>query len=261
MTILFEKYHGAGNDFIMIDCRETDESFFTQERVKYLCDRHFGVGADGMILLLDDPSTDFRMKYFNSDGREGTMCGNGGRCIVAFVSSKGLINSRTHFTGIDGIHEAVINSDETVSLHMIDVKEVKKLSDGYLLDTGSKHFVTVRENVADINVFEEGRHLRYQPRFGADGANINFIKPGKNNEIFIRTYERGVENETLACGTGSVASAITAYTLNRSDNSSYILHTQGGQLKVRFTPGDDGSFTDIWLEGPVKYVFSGEMEL
>ncbi len=235
--------------------------YTTTERVKFLCDRHFGIGADGLILLLDEESADFRMKYFNSDGLEGTMCGNGGRCLVAFASSRGLVDERTRFMGIDGIHDAVINPNGTVSLHMIDVTEMKKLSDGYLVETGSRHFVTVRENVDELDVFRDGRQLRYQPRFGQEGANINFIRPGAGNEITMRTYERGVENETLACGTGAVASAITAYLLASPDNSSFILHAPGGTLSVRFTPNAEGTFTDVWLEGPVKYVYTGEIDI
>ncbi|HYW95782.1 MAG TPA: diaminopimelate epimerase [Bacteroidales bacterium] len=261
MTILFEKYHGAGNDFIMIDGRDTPESFFTTDIIKYLCDRHFGVGADGLILLLEDPSADFRMKYFNSDGREGTMCGNGGRCIVAFASSKGLINSETTFAGIDGLHQAVIKDNGLVSLHISDVDGVQKLSDGYLLNTGSKHFVTFRDDIGNIDVFREGRALRYESRFSSDGANINFIRMEGKQEITIRTYERGVEDETMACGTGSVASAITAYIHTGTDRSSFTLHAPGGQLSVSFNPVGDGAFTDIWLEGPVKYVFSGEIDI
>ncbi len=261
MIVLFEKYHGAGNDFIIVDCREMDESYFSTDRVNFLCDRHFGIGADGLILLLSDASSDFRMKYFNSDGREGTMCGNGGRCIVAFASGKGLIKEKTVFTGIDGIHEAVLNNNGTVSLKMIDVTGVILLEDGYLLDTGSKHFVTRRDNLERINVLEEGRNLRNQARFGDEGANINFIRIGKPNELSMRTYERGVENETLACGTGAVASAISAFIMTAPDKTSFILKAPGGELTVSFRPGKDGSFSDIWLEGPVKYVFRGEIKI
>ena len=259
MTVLFEKYHGAGNDFVMVDCRELTEKLFSTEIVRYLCDRHFGIGADGLILLLEDHDSDFRMKYFNSDGREGTMCGNGGRCIVAFASSKGLIDTKTNFNGIDGPHEAMINDNGTISLKMKNVTGVKTLSDGYLLDTGSKHFVTFRENISETDVYREGRNLRYQPRFGSDGTNVNFIRLLSDTELEILTYERGVENETLACGTGAVASAIASFVHTGSGKTEYTLHARGGDLSVKFSSETNDEWSDIWLEGPVKYVFSGEI--
>lgn len=261
MKLEFYKYHGAGNDFIMIDSRNAEEKVFSLEIVKHLCDRHLGIGADGLILLLEDESTDFRMKYFNSDGKEGTMCGNGGRCIAAFARDLGIIKDKTVFSGIDGLHNAFFSGQETVDLQMIDIKEVKRFDDGFLINTGSPHFVCFNDSIQHINVFEEGREMRHQERFSASGANINFVEIIDNNSFKIRTYERGVENETLACGTGSVASAISSYIKHKTDKSSYIIEAIGGQLEVRFKANMDGSYSDVWLKGPVKFVFRGEIDL
>jgi diaminopimelate epimerase len=259
MVSEFYKYHGAGNDFVVFDCRKSDEFFFNQKRVAFLCDRHLGIGADGMILLLNDKDSEFRMKYFNSDGKEGSMCGNGGRCITAFARDLGMMNETVSFRGIDGLHYARILGPDRISLKMIDVDGVKVLEDGYLVETGSTHFVTYRKNIAELDVFTEGREIRHQSRFGNKGTNVNFVESVSENVFKIRTFERGVENETLACGTGSVASAISSYYREKPDKSSYTIEARGGTLFVRFIPQEDGSFTDIWLEGPVKFVFKGEI--
>jgi diaminopimelate epimerase len=261
MKVEFFKYHGAGNDFVMIDCRNHDESLFDRKLVEFLCDRHLGIGADGLILLLADKKSDFRMKYFNSDGAEGTMCGNGGRCIVAFAHDLKLIREKASFTGIDGFHLANILGPEMVSLKMIDVEKVEELEDGYLVNTGSPHFVTFRDKIGEIDVFTEGRKIRHQARFADSGANVNFVERINRNTFKMRTFERGVENETMACGTGSVASAISSYYREKSDNCSYTIEAPGGILLVKFTPKKDGFFTDVWLEGPVKFVFKGEIEI
>ncbi len=257
----FHKYHGAGNDFIMIDCRQINETVFHQRLVSFLCDRHFGIGADGLILLLDNKESDFRMKYFNSDGLEGTMCGNGGRCITAFARNLGIINDKADFTGIDGSHFANILEPELVSLKMIDVDSIAVFEDGFLVETGSRHFVTIRENISDLDVYNEGSEIRHQKRFGKAGTNVNFIQHTSLNSFKIRTFERGVENETLACGTGSVASAITSWFVQKPDKSSYSIEATGGILQVRFTPRENGTFTDVWLEGPVKVVFKGQITI
>lgn len=260
MKLEFFKYHGAGNDFVMIDCRKYNESFFDRNRVEFLCNRHLGIGADGLILLLDDEKSDFRMKYFNSDGAEGSMCGNGGRCIIAFAHDLKLIRKKASFSGIDGIHMAHIVGPGVVSLKMIDVVKVTELEDGYLVNTGSPHFVTFRNKIEEIDVFTEGREIRHQARFADSGANVNFVEPLNSNAFKMRTFERGVENETLACGTGSVASAISSYHHEKPDKCSYTIQAPGGTLFVKFTPQKNGSFTDVWLEGPVKFVFRGEIE-
>jgi len=261
MKLEFYKYHGAGNDFVMIDCRNYDEALFDRKRVETMCDRHFGIGADGLILLLNDKDTQFRMKYFNSDGLEGTMCGNGGRCITAFARDLGIIKESATFRGIDGLHHSDILNNELISLKMIDVEGVKVLDDGYIVETGSRHFVTFRNDISKLDVFHEGREIRNQSRFGKEGTNVNFIQTVSENSFRMRTYERGVENETLACGTGSVASAITSYFREKPDKISYNIEAPGGNLKVKFNPHKNGSFTDIWLEGPAKFVFKGIFEI
>lgn len=260
MKIHFSKYHGAGNDFIMIDTRNQSESIFNEESVKTMCDRHFGIGADGLILLGESKKHHFRMKYFNSDGREGTMCGNGGRCIAAYAKTLGIIQDHGVFEGIDGLHEAKILNNKIISLKMIDVEDVEQLGDGYLIETGSRHFVMLRENISNIDVFKIGREIRYQNRFGDEGTNVNFIEI-RENGVKIRTYERGVENETLACGTGTVAAAITAFIESGTDNISYKVFAPGGELEVSFKPSPGNHFKDIWLTGPVEYVFEGEIRL
>jgi diaminopimelate epimerase len=261
MELEFYKYHGAGNDFIMIDCRNYDENQFDRSRVEYLCNRHFGIGADGLILLLNDSESDFRMKYFNSDGLKGSMCGNGGRCITAFACDLGIIQKIASFRGIDGLHHANILDNGQISLQMIDIEEVKELEDGYILNTGSPHFVTFRNQLAEIDVFTEGKQIRHQSRFEKSGANVNFVETVSENVFKIRTYERGVENETLACGTGSVASAISSYLRHKTDKTTYSVLAPGGQLSVSFTPKKNGSFTDVLLEGPAKFVFKGRIEI
>ncbi len=259
MQVEFFKYHGAGNDFIMVDCRQSDELFFNIENVKFLCDRHLGIGADGLILLLNDQKADFRMKYFNSDGKEGTMCGNGGRCITLFAADLNIIKEKTEFSGIDGSHLAEIISPGIIKLKMIDVKEVKELNDGYLVNTGSPHFVTFRNAIVDIDVFSEGHEIRHQPRFENGGANVNFVEQVSENVLKMRTFERGVENETLACGTGAVASAISSHYRQKTDKNSYTIYAPGGTLSVSFTVQNNHNYTNVWLQGPAKFVFKGQI--
>ncbi len=260
MEVKFHKYHGTGNDFIIIDSRNIHENFFDPNKVKNMCDRHFGVGGDGLILLLSSEKADFHMKYFNSDGKEGTMCGNGGRCITAFAHKKGIINKEANFTGIDGQHKANINADNTISLKMIDVLPVVELKDGDLVETGSRHFVQHHENIENIDVYRDGKSIRNEHRFGNEGTNVNFIKP-TDRGIYIRTYERGVENETLSCGTGAVAAAISSCHNLPTDKSTYKIFTRGGKLEVMFTRNSDGSFTNVWLKGPAEFIFQGKIEL
>lgn len=261
MLIPFHKYHGAGNDFIIIDGRNFVISDFSAKRVNFLCDRHFGIGADGLILLTETKKADFKMIYFNSDGKEGSMCGNGGRCITAFAEKLGIIKNSTEFTGIDGLHQAKILGKGQYSLKMIDVNKVERLADGYLIDTGSKHFIKFKKDIQDMDVYTDGKLIRYQGRFGDDGTNVNFIEYQNDNNISIRTYERGVENETLACGTGSVAAAIITHLNYPSESKSYTINAPGGKLQVDFKIDDGVSFYDIWLSGPAEFVFAGEIEV
>ncbi len=260
MMLNFDKYQGAGNDFILIDARKIREKIFTVNIVNHLCNRNYGIGADGLILLMNSETADFRMKYFNSDGREGSMCGNGGRCIVAFAKAHGIITRITTFEGIDGIHQAEIMADGDVRLKMNDVEDITEFEDGLFIQTGSPHFVKIVKSVDDVDVFNTGRTIRKQPRFGVNGTNVNFLEYRKE-KLFLRTFERGVENETLACGTGAVAAAISAYSMGKTDKNSCFLQARGGNLKVEFTAEKNHTFRNIWLTGPAEYVFSGKIEI
>jgi len=258
MTLEFFKYHGAGNDFILIDNRKL---VFTAEKktIERLCDRHFGIGADGLILLETRPKSDFRMRYFNSDGAEATMCGNGGRCIVSFARFLGLIDEMTTFSAIDGHHSGIIISSDgntdIVKLKMNDVSKIEKLKDGFFVETGSPHYVRVVEDVAKLDIVAEGREIRNQKFFGPDGVNVNFAEL-RGGQLYSRTYERGVEDETLACGTGAVAMALVAHQIGFTAKSPVEINAIGGLLKVHFEAVEN-QYRNIWLEGAATRVFNG----
>lgn len=258
MIIKFHKYQGAGNDFIIIDNR-TYSYEFSQQMVERMCDRKFGIGADGMMLLESADGYDFRMRYFNSDGREASLCGNGSRCIVAFAHRLGLFGTTTCFLAFDGEHQAEIRP-ESVKVKMNDVSTIKQTKDHFFLDTGSPHCVKIVEDAFRYMVYEEGKKIRYSEEFQPQGTNVNFITP-VGGMIKVATYERGVENETLACGTGCVASALAIAALNHDPENTYTIETKGGQLKISFKQSSNHTFSDIWLEGPAKHVFSGEIDL
>ena len=262
MTVNFEKYHGNGNDFIIIDDRS--ENFDAGKNIiKRMCDRHFGIGADGLMLVRKSEVADFSMLYYNSDGALSTMCGNGGRCVAAFAYSKGIADKEMLFDAVDGFHKAEVNivknSEDlyNVSLQMIDVEEIKKGDFYYFLDTGSPHHVLFTDDVEEINVYEEGKKIRYGKQYSPDGTNVNFVKIDDDG-IFVRTYERGVENETLSCGTGVTASAIATYL--KTGKKPGKIKTLGGIFEVSFIY-DDEKFTDIRLIGPAEKVFSGKIKL
>lgn len=255
MELEFYKYHGTGNDFIIINNLKKNKTLSTR-LIKLLCDRHFGIGADGLMTIeTAEKKYDFRMKYFNSDGKEGTMCGNGGRCIVSFAKKINLVNNKSKFIAIDGEHIAEIIADDYIKLKMNDVSEIKKYDDGYFLNTGSPHFVKLIKSAENFNVFENGKNYRYDNRFAPEGANVNFIEKKSNNKIFVATYERGVENETLSCGTGITASALI-HSLVNNLNSEIEIESKGGLLKVYYQK-EDGKFKNIWLQGEAKFVFKG----
>jgi len=259
MTIDFSKYQGAGNDFIIIDNRSGTFTPNT-ELIKSLCDRHFGIGADGLMLLESTPGYDFYMRYFNSDGNESTMCGNGGRCITLFAKQHSLIDSSAKFMGIDGEHKSEILDKCYVKLKMQDVNNFEVGDDYYFIDTGSPHFVYFVDDVTKIDVNTEGRLIRKSHNINNGGTNVNFVQPN-GNKIKLRTYERGVEGETLACGTGSVATAIAFNHYFESEDTEFIIHTLGGELKVSFTKKGESEYENIWLEGPAMHVFDGKLEI
>lgn len=259
MKLKFSKYHGAGNDFVIIDNR--NESFPKSAKlINQLCNRHFGIGADGLMLLESSTDADFHMRYYNSDGNESTMCGNGGRCITLYAKNIGLIKSTTHFIGIDGKHEANINAENIINLKMQNVSEVEIGNDYYFLNTGSPHFVKFVDDVQEIDVFNQGKQIRNSFNLKGGGTNVNFIDYN-NGIINIRTFERGVENETLACGTGTVASTIAYYLKTKDFKPEYSIQTQGGTLFVKFNKLSDNSFTEIWLKGPAVHIFDGEIDI
>ncbi len=259
MKVNFYKYQGTGNDFIIIDNRKNNISL-SEVQINQLCDRRFGIGADGLILLENHSNLDFNMKYFNADGKESTMCGNGGRCLVAFAKSISLIDKKANFNAIDGVHKATVNENNSISLQMQDVSYVRLVNTNYFLNTGSPHYVTFRDDIKNIDVYNRGREIRYSAEFSPEGTNVNFVE-FQDNKLFVRTYERGVENETFSCGTGVTASAISASIYSDSDKNSYDIITKGGYLNVSFKKQDSNTFSDVWLTGPATFVFIGEIDI
>jgi diaminopimelate epimerase len=258
MTMTFHKYQGTGNDFIIIDNRNYIFPKKNSSLIASLCDRHFGIGADGLILLEDHKTVDFSMIYFNADGHESTMCGNGGRCIVAFAKELKLFKKTTTFYAIDGIHSAEINSDK-VSLKMINVHDILVSKEFIFTNTGSPHHIEMVENLDDISVIEKGRTI-IDSLYSSEGCNINFVEQLDHQTFKVRTYERGVEDETLACGTGATAVAIAMYKIGKSDSNHIKLDVLGGYLEVQFIAKDE-SYTDIFLSGPAQLVFKGTLNL
>jgi len=257
MTHPFYKYQGTGNDFIIIDNRQDIFGKDNTKLISFLCDRRFGIGADGLILLEDHDEYDFTMVYYNSDGNESSMCGNGGRCIASFARLIGIVDNEATFMAIDGVHKALIE-DEVVSLLMQDVAEVEKYEDHVFLDTGSPHHVQLENDLKELNIKEKGAEIRYGQPYNTEGANVNFVKKQADGHFAIRTYERGVEDETLSCGTGVTAVALAMNYIGETEKNLVQLDTEGGTLEVSFNKTDNG-FTDIWLKGPAKLVFKGEV--
>jgi len=265
----FWKYQGAGNDFVLVDQRT--QCWLNREdtaHIARLCDRHFGIGADGLILLQEHPDFDFEMVYFNADGRESSMCGNGGRCIVAFARQVGIERERYRFLAVDGPHEAVIApakaKEAWIELRMSDVPHIETFALpaesalAYVLNTGSPHYVRFVPTLDDLDMVLEGRAVRYSDRYRAAGINVNLVQITPEN-LHIRTYERGVEDETLACGTGVTAAALAHHVRQGNTPGEYevAVNAAGGNLRVRFQAHADGSFSNIWLCGPATAVFSG----
>jgi len=260
MKITFYKYEGTGNDFIMIDNRGGHFPNENSELVAKLCDRRFGIGADGLILLENDSENDFRMVYYNSDGNTSSMCGNGGRCLVAFAKKLSIIEKETTFVATDGLHHATIFDDNTVSLQMKDVDTIEVTAEHVFLDTGSPHHVQMEENLRDLNVKTQGANIRYSDMYGKTGSNVNFVSQENDNTFSIRTYERGVEDETLSCGTGATAVAIAMKALGKTNSDTINLNVEGGKLEVSFTEKNE-KFTNVFLKGPATFVFKGEIEI
>lgn len=260
MTFRFHKYHGTGNDFILIDDREELFPVENTEAIRHLCSRHFGIGADGLILLRGS-SGSWQMVYFNSDGRKSTMCGNGGRCLVAFARSLSLAENGFDFRAIDGPHEARILDDGRIELGMKDVAKIESSNDFFVLDTGSPHYVLFTQGVAKLDVKKEGAGIRNSDRFRQEGINVNFVEELEDGKLLVRTYERGVEDETLSCGTGVTATALAYLTKHGPSEKGMVeIQTPGGNLSVSANWNGD-QFTDVRLIGPAEKVFEGSLVL
>ena len=258
VLIQFYKYQGTGNDFVMIDNRNNLFDKDNLKLVQKLCDRKFGIGADGLILIENLDDLDFNMIYFNADGSQ-SFCGNGSRCAVAFAKYLGIIEKQAMFLSTDGEHEAWINDEGEVSLKMHDVESIEKGDDYYFINTGSPHYIVNVDDVKNVDVKEQGAVIRYNDRFKEEGTNVNFVKYNEN-ALDIRTYERGVEDETLSCGTGVTAAALSLADSNGLEAGVIQINASGGNLKVGFKRVGN-EFKDIWLIGPATYVYKGEVEL
>lgn len=259
MKQVFYKYQGTGNDFVMIDNRNLQFPKYHNALIARLCDRRFGIGADGLILLENDISTDFRMVYYNSDGKESSMCGNGGRCLVAFAKQLGVIQNKAVFQAIDGLHEALIEDNDLVNLQMKEVHEVNHEAQYTFLNTGSPHHVTMVEDLKKVNVQKLGSEIRYSDLYGNEGSNVNFVTQVDKVTFAIRTYERGVEAETLSCGTGATAVAIAMFCEGKTTSNQIKILTEGGVLEVSFEKNQEG-FRDVYLKGAATFVFEGTIE-
>jgi|TARA_B110000240_G_C13386771_1_gene405017 diaminopimelate epimerase len=255
----FWKYQGAGNDFVMVDDRQNEFNKNEEELINNLCDRRFGIGADGLILLRISNDL-LEMIYFNSDGRPSSMCGNGGRCFASFANFLGLVkNNSLFFMAFDGLHEAKLEG-ELVNLKMMDVNAIESIGNDHYLDTGSPHYIKETKNLKDLVLVAEAHKVRYNSRFEKEGTNVNFVKY-KPDFIHVRTYERGVENETLACGTGVTAVALVAELLGKNtDFNRSKIKVKGGDLEVSYAKQKNG-FSNIWLKGPAKQIFKGSIDL
>ncbi len=256
MSIQFFKYQATGNDFILIDDR--DEAFPRDlETVKLLCDRKFGIGSDGLILIRNSDEFDFEMVFYNPDGSQ-SLCGNGSRCAVRFAEKLGLVSGKCRFLAYDGPHEAELLSGQRVRLGMNNVQNVRQMDDGMFVDTGSPHLIRFVQAIDEVDVYGRGREIRYNQTFQEKGVNINFVEL-EGEGIRVRTYERGVENETLSCGTGVTAAAIASS--QKGMASPVAVRTRGGDLEVSFQGDSSGTFTHVCLTGPALEVFTGSMEL
>jgi diaminopimelate epimerase len=260
MHVEFFKYQGTGNDFVILDNRKGKLNNLTMAQVRLMCDRRFGIGADGLMLLNNHTHYDFEMKYFNADGRESSMCGNGGRCLVKFAQDVGIMRTNYSFLAIDGTHEANINMDGIVSLKMNDVNHIDFRRSHFILNTGSPHYVEITSNVMDLDVVKKGREIRYSDEFEKEGINVNFVEQLEEpDKILVRTYERGVEAETYSCGTGVTAAALVCHHNDNGFNRVEV-QTLGGDLSVEYDIIHD-AFKNVWLNGPAEKVFDGTFEI
>jgi diaminopimelate epimerase len=259
MTINFHKYHGTGNDFVLLDNRKGEYNSITQKQIEAICHRRFGIGADGLMMLQNCADADFEMVYYNSDGRTSSMCGNGGRCISIFARDLGIVTTQANFKAVDGMHNSIIDGNE-VELQMNDVQGVSEISEAFVTNTGSPHYVQYVEEVNGLDIVKLGAAIRYSDAYEMEGINVNFVKVRADKTIQVATYERGVEDETFSCGTGVVACAIVQ--VREKHGGNYIrVSTKGGTLMVKCVNQGNNNFTDIWLCGPAVMVFSGTINI
>jgi len=256
MTVKFSKYQGTGNDFVMIDGRDNPVNFSVKE-IKKICDRRFGIGADGLIILNSHPDVDFEMDYYNADGSQ-SFCGNGSRCAQAFARNLGIIDEHARFIAIDGIHQGK-RMGELYATKMGDVTEVKLLGDDFFVNTGSPHYIQYVDDLENFKVMEKGAAIRYSEAYNTEGVNVNFVSELDGN-IKVRTYERGVEEETYSCGTGVTAVAIAHLVKNEVDQKEVALITKGGELKIQLEKVGARHFKNIWLIGPAQEVYKGDFQ-
>jgi diaminopimelate epimerase len=260
MKIEFHKYQGTGNDFILLDNLEGHYSSLTLSQIQFLCDRKFGIGADGLIKINANANSDFEVEYFNSDGSK-SFCGNGARCAVAFAETLGFSISETQFLAIDGLHTARKTGD-LIALNMADVKHVQTAENDFILHTGSPHYVKFVADLSSENIYTTGREIRYSEQFLKDGINVNLVEMQSDGSLKIETYERGVENETLSCGTGATACALVSSLIHNHTGSNRIkVAVKGGELQVNFINKENTEFSEIQLVGPAVFVFKGEMNV
>jgi len=260
MKIKFQKYQGTGNDFIIINNNTLSFPDKNKDLIKRLCDRKFGIGSDGLILINPSTKTDFEMLYFNSDGNLGSMCGNGARCSVKFAHNQKIINSNTIFNAYDGKHSGEI-IDNNVFLSIKNVNNIKSYGKDLFIDTGSPHYIKIVDDLENYDVCKQGKRIRYNSRFDKNGGvNVNFVQVISNSEFSVRTFERGVENETLSCGTGAIAVALAMYHLKQTFFKRLTINSKGGILNVEFKP-KKSRFENIFLSGNVEMVFKGQIDI
>jgi diaminopimelate epimerase len=258
MKVEFYKYQGTGNDFIILDNRKGEYSVLNEKEVHGLCDRKFGIGADGLMLLGNADGYDFSMQYFNADGKEGSMCGNGGRCMVRFANDMGINKTTYKFIAVDGEHLASFNEKGNIKLKMQDVDGISSIGDDKVLNTGSPHYIKNVSGINELDVFNEGKKIRYSESYKQHGINVNFVEKDEDG-LYLRTYERGVEDETLSCGTGATAAAIASTSSNGQHHVK--VKVLGGKLEVEFERKNENQASNIWLIGPAVFVYKGEITI
>ncbi len=258
--INFYKYQGAGNDFILIDNRQQLFKNNKEQLAQQLCKRRFGIGSDGLIFIENDTDSDFLIDFLNPDGSR-SFCGNGSRCAVKFAHYLCIFKKQlTTFKAIDGIHKAQLVND-LVKIEMKDVQSIQQIDKDFFINTGSPHYIKYFNNINQLDLIKLGQTIRYSDTYKNEGTNVNAVEKIAPHHIKVRTYERGVENETLACGTGVTACALSYALLNQLKNNTIKVDAVGGQLEVSFTQQPNGNFTNIWLTGPAQFVFKGSYDL